>query len=99
MTNVEIICTFMEPHWKTRMPYAYPFNPAVMPTLDLDALHEVEARLTYAQWDGYGAAMASLVGRTAPNLLHASAEQKIKALAAVLRPVVEAAQKEKAAAE
>ncbi len=69
-------------------------------TLDLDALHLVEARLTDIQWATYQLALASVIDPkkriSEQELLamrpwvwklfqHASAEQKIKALAAVLR--------------
>jgi hypothetical protein len=65
--------------------------------LDLDSLHEVEARLTNEQWAYF---MAALLPEefTPPFPLtafqavtHAAAEQKIAALATVLRPIVEAA--------
>ena len=71
----------------------------------LDALHEVEARLTDSQWALYAHALCSGYDYDDIGLMlyrdwiHATAEKKIKALAAVLRPVVEAAHKDKVAAE
>lgn len=55
--------------------------------LDLDALHEVEARLTDEQWWNYSNNFNMPCDFRA--LIHLSAAQKIKSLAAVLRPLVE----------
>lgn len=63
-------------------------EPIIVPAdLTLDRLREVEARLTEEQWVHYGILMENRpVGmRLSKALLHASADQKIKALAAVLR--------------
>lgn len=62
--------------------------------LTLDALHEVEARLTDEHWKEYcwrfqRGGMCSW-WENQRDFLHASAEQKIKALASILRPIVEA---------
>lgn len=104
MTDQEVICAWMEPQpllsegamQEARQPYPYwwtvhdeiagEWQPRI---LALDALREVEARLTYAQWSDYshGLGFASFgepVVR-AKLLIHASAEQKIEALAAILR--------------
>jgi hypothetical protein len=68
--------------------YAAGSPPRHLPVaLNLDKLHEVEARLSEGQWESYRDYMAA----SAPHgdgyerfLLHADAEQKIKALAAVI---------------
>lgn len=60
--------------------------------LTLDALYEVESQLTdEQQWDYCEAVRKQADTRQAGtwHYLHATAEQKIKALAAVLRPLVE----------
>jgi hypothetical protein len=55
-------------------------------TDSLDALHEVEARLTDEQWTKYADLMMDPSGlKHTRFLLHATAEQKIRALAQVLR--------------
>lgn len=61
--------------------------PKAIPiSLTLDALHEVEARLTKEQWEQYASLMMDPAGiQHTRFLLHASGEQKIKALAAVLK--------------
>jgi len=110
VSDEEVIAAFMEPvpgfreidypksiaGWWTA-PTGHTKVPAV---LDLDALHEVEARLTEERWDLYISEFWKLsIGSTwARDYLHASAADKIKALATVLRPIVEAAQKEKVSA-
>jgi hypothetical protein len=104
MTDTGIICAFMEPRpdhlqqgtcttngwWVRRIG-----GECEAASLTLDALHEVEEKLTDEQWDAYyhqfGAYGREGLTWTAPDrlykwALHASAEQKIKALAAVLRP-------------
>jgi hypothetical protein len=54
--------------------------------LDLDALWEVEERLTGEQWGEYSGLLMDPRGVNHTRfLLHATAEQKTKALAAVLR--------------
>ncbi len=56
--------------------------------LDLDALHEVEARLTEEQWRHYTVAFWKLYPDSCntKGTLHATAEQKIAALGKILRP-------------
>ena len=65
--------------------------------LDLDALWEVQDRLTDEQWERYECEMLAqwtpeAIGLTmhgeVRHYLHATAEQKIRALAAILRPLV-----------
>jgi hypothetical protein len=59
--------------------------------LTLDRLHEVEGRLTDEQWGQYATALSDLtpeytgIVQTMKLYIHATAAQKIKALAAVLR--------------
>lgn len=62
--------------------------------LTLDALHEVEARLSDGQWEKYNELMLGFSPQRihprfdhsdAKGLLHATAEQKVRALAATLR--------------
>jgi hypothetical protein len=67
-------------------------SPFLFPVrLTLDALHEVEARLTDEQWGAYREWFMvdhQMDRHRVPfgtYLLHASSEQKIKALAEVLR--------------
>jgi hypothetical protein len=101
MTNKEVICTFMEPFpdpkygnaksvwWPLAMKFATDrLLPRYTRELDLDALHEVEARLTDEQWIEYGS-LINLSGNQnhyyMKRLIHASTEQKIKVLTAVLR--------------
>lgn len=103
MTDEEIICTWMEPlpgfrginypksvaGWWTA-----PNGQAKTPTtLDLDALHEVEAQLTEELWEKYEIALWAEI---TPNeriydreWIHATASDKIKALAAILKYEVE----------
>src|SRR6185369_9847696 len=108
MSDEEVICTWMgwfTGDWTGGGGLGEParWTPTL---LDLDALHEVEARLAVEQWDEYAIAMldkgivrnAGVGNRFAYRMLHASAADKIKALAAVLRTVVEAAHKEKVSA-
>lgn len=109
MSDEEIICTWMEPPTTARFPerWWYAIGSKRQPcTLDLDALHEVEARLTYHQLLQYQQLLLNqqifmlmqVNYEDLWRLLHASAADKIKALATVLRPIVEAAQKEKVSA-
>jgi hypothetical protein len=102
MTDQELICAWMEPRpipskngwrsspwWKRKLrgarDYAHPRE------LDLDALWEVEERLTNEQWEKYLHEFARTQGYwPLRTLLHATPEQKIRALAQVLRPIVEA---------
>ena len=86
MTDEEVICQWMEQF------YHFPENPAPRwihrQDLTLDALHEVEARLTDAQWRKYLEALVprSLSGWTElKDAAYADAPTRIKALAAVLR--------------
>jgi hypothetical protein len=51
----------------------------------LGMLYEVEERLTGEQWCWYEAQLRRITGGTPRQIIHASAAQKIKALAAVLR--------------
>jgi hypothetical protein len=100
MTDEELICRFMEPVPGFRG-IDYPHSvggwwiaengkqsrPA--DSITLDALHEVEERLTEKQgWD-YLAALqsetADIPGWAFRHLWHATAKQKIAALAKVLR--------------
>ncbi len=93
MKNDEIICRWMEPtlsknSGKWMLWTGFNFLPR---HLSLDALHEVEAKLTDEQWTEYrGWFMVehSMAGHKVPlgsYLLHVTAEQKITALAAVLK--------------
>jgi len=81
--------------WKWRSPRAgarWPgkTGPNESKVDSLDALHEVEARLTDEQWQKYAGLMMDPAGiKHTHFLLHATAEQKISALAAVLRPEME----------
>lgn len=92
----EVICGFMEPvvgfrgcdfprslkgWWTAEL--GQPKQPR---ELTLNECHAVEERLTDEQWDAYEELFDSVIlwGRER-SLLHASAEQKIRALAAVLR--------------
>lgn len=89
MTDEEILHRFMYPDYVLGGR-----SPAARRLLhwNLDALHEVEARLTEEQWKEYRLKMIghlSNFSQIEKCCLHASAEQKKKALAAVLRPVVE----------
>lgn len=58
--------------------------------LGLDRLHEIEAKLSEEQWLNYVDALITLMPKfpRKGEIVHASAEQKIKALAAVLRAEV-----------
>lgn len=101
MSDAEIICAFCEPKPTDTLPdtvrgtkwwrlslkgYLARWIPKY---LGLDALHEVEARLTDEQWDRYASLMMDPAGiRHTRFLLHATAGEKIKALAAVLRAEV-----------
>jgi len=81
-----------EPSWQPRF-------------LSLDALREVQDRLIDEQWEQYESWLCRIAEPFPPEhwplrvMLHVTALQKIKALAATLRPVVEAAHKDKVAAE
>jgi len=57
-------------------------------TLDLDALHEVEAKLSDEQQWAYIEALRGKYNMPTWHFVHASAEQKIKALAITLREEV-----------
>ncbi len=105
LSDAEVICGFMEPRpsrqrgdsagcpgqfWRyDRETHADLGVPA---RLTLDALREVEERLTGKQWSNYIArifeetnSQGATVGGRWRHVIHASAEQKIRALAAVLR--------------
>lgn len=78
-TDEEVICEWMEP----------PLSHERVPIrLTLDRLHAVEARLNDKQWQKY---LGEFLDdewhgwRAHRNLLHATAAQKIAALAAVIR--------------
>ncbi len=113
MSDEEIICAWMEPrpgepsyrsdrspggwwqkviNYKPDIPYA--FKPR---ELDLDALYEVQSRLTDEQWEEYDDEILPTLPRDLFELeirkayIHASPKQKITALASVLRPEVEKA--------
>lgn len=102
LSDAEVVCTFME---LKPMPiagfkrvyaagakwWAYREDEWEPAALTLDALHEVEARLTESQWKAYGENVVreTTAGYWPRNLLHASAEEKIRALATVLRATVE----------
>jgi hypothetical protein len=94
MTDAEILCQFMEPKppecdlrtferlWWTVEGGAR-WSPR---NLTLDAIWEIEERLTKEQWGRY----QMLFPHRRRETLHADAPTRIRALAAVLRPVVEA---------
>lgn len=104
MTAEEIICEFMEARPETRSGvgdntrwwracyYLVSQDETVTSyraqPLDLDCLHEVEARLTGEQWTlYYDHLWATNYGQEHPTwrfLIHASAPQKIAALAKVI---------------
>ena len=98
MTDEEVICEFMEPHesmnwiwWKINRDMT-----VIHRELTLDALWEVEERLKqdYTKWEQY---VDLMMGRKLYHFrkildyaditatIHATAAQKIKALATVLR--------------
>lgn len=95
MTDEEVICGWMEKrpsyesggtghsarHWWLSNPHHDNWWPT---ELTLDRLREVEERLTDSQWELYFLAWPGrFLGFR--GFVHASAEQKIKALAEVLR--------------
>lgn len=103
MTAAEIVASFMEPKpqfdggdggWWS---FIYEGNGTWKPVVNdrtesLDALHEVEARLTDDQQWLYIETIRKLANRgnlATWHYLHASAAQKLSALAQVLRPEVE----------
>ncbi len=103
MTDAEVICGFMEPKpgviearviskggwWKSRWSsMQYRIWPYDDKTDSLDAMHEVEAKLTDEQWIRYRREFRVISPPRESHeecLIHLTAEQKIKALAAVLR--------------
>ena len=106
MTDEAVICTWMEPEaakavvidkaatWKWhRLDWSN--NTIHTRPLTLDALWEVEERLTDDQWWEYEVTLSAPYGPTVlaqvKAHVHSTAAQKIVALAAVLRPIVEAA--------
>lgn len=109
LTNEEIICTWMMNGKRFGYPWWVVTNDGhLLPgPLTLDALREVQERLSQEQWIGYCASFSvqNIPLESTPNNLqsvgelvmwdkahlHASAKQKIDALAAVLRPEVERA--------
>lgn len=98
MSNEETICAFMEPkprhkpvgcmkqyHWWIYRAMTHPYWFPV--PLTLDRLHEVEERLTDEQWSNYANALVDTFHQRFPRfaeVIHATAAQKITALAAVL---------------
>ena len=110
MTDAEVICSFMEPKptksimdtlrdgdpapgkwWNDRHHASSEWRPR---TLTLDAIWEVEERLTDEQWQQYRDEIlkgTDMMGLWMTRLIDAGAAQKIVALAAVLRPIVEIA--------
>jgi len=89
MSDEAVICKFMEPKC-----YGYPWwscqGSFIAPrALSLDALWEVEERLTRMQWNAYLKLLSD--GNILANfkeyrmVAHATAAQKIAALATVLR--------------
>ena len=101
LTDQEIICTWMEP--KPEPPMRLPTEAESQSqwwkrvynsldrgwepyTLTLDALWEVEERLTALEWGEYLLNLPYIKR----EVVHATPAQKIKALAAVLRPLVTA---------
>ncbi len=95
MTDEELIVTWMEPKpgpldspddvdwWGCRvLTGCYQWFPR---TLDLDALHLVEAKLTDDQQWEYIEAIRGKVNAPTWRFLHATAEKKIGALAHVIR--------------
>lgn len=85
MSDVEVIKTFMgwtSPYWQCH-------------SLTLNECHEVEARLTDEQWYQYRENLLGFVVLARINfddckeMIYASVEQKVKALAAVLRSLVD----------
>jgi len=99
LSDEEVICGFMEPKpegsWmRDIQPTWWYFSTFDLPigwhvvNLDLEQLHEVEARLKDAQWRTYIDLIVPVKGNIYEEckaFIHASAAQKIKALAAVLR--------------
>lgn len=110
MSEEEVICEWMEPRpdvvddgadpnacykWPHRWWKWYRDRNGHLPReLDLNALHEVEARLSDKQWLDYRREFRLVVervngtwplGQRSKDMLHATAEQKIRALASVLR--------------
>jgi hypothetical protein len=96
LTDEEVICTRMDPgreegEWWVEKNFAPCFGNShtICPqALTLDRLHEVEKQLTEEQWWAYELELSRVVrhmGSTALGFIHASAAQKIKAQAIVLR--------------
>jgi hypothetical protein len=110
LSDAEVICSWMEPRptslrgwwrssagrwWIRRKRGTVPHNRVNT----LDALWEVQERLTSEQWRLYRREFRLAVeredgtfplGERVHDYLHATPKQKIEALAAVLRPIVEA---------
>lgn len=73
------------PDWQSK-----PFNGPWLPhVLTLVELWEVEERLTDEQWEAYSLVLVPSGDRFVRDRIHATPEQKINALAAILRPIVE----------
>jgi hypothetical protein len=104
VSNEEIICTWMEPKptMSEAMAEGWAFrwwgrDRKPCRQLDLDALREVQERLTDEQWADYEDGILNQWSATADRYrestakfcLHATPEQKIAALGSVLRPIVE----------
>lgn len=102
LTDAEVICGWMEPKpvriWPQDIPDGHWWSALwstgtgwswIPATLDLDALHEVEARLSEDEWWIYlgelHVATKGVAAYAYRHLIHATAAQKIAALAAVLR--------------
>jgi hypothetical protein len=104
MSDAEVLCDFMDPKhvtdWWGRdeqvlgKPPHYDFPR----DLDLDALHEIESRLTDEQWDEYVDVLSTTAtgipygcnrNNYSRRIIHATAGEKKIALAKVLRASVE----------
>ncbi len=94
MTDTEIICDWMEPEWETMDKYDFRWHgarldggewtPFAPETLSLDELWKVEHQLSGLQRIAYSNRLDAQMA-VGQWIWHATAEQKIKALAAVLR--------------
>ena len=83
-TDEEIIADFMRANGGDRL-WGGKFIRRI---LNLDTLHLVEEKLTEDQWEAYEETLEGEYWACERFLIHLSAEQKIKALATVLRPPV-----------
>lgn len=107
MTDDETICNFMEPNAEALATDDLHWHGIVSKpgggwrisgprTLDLDALWEVEELLTDEQWDAYQQLMLPIRTGRRYRSGHATAEQKIKAIAKVLHASTQLPMKERA---